>query len=234
MMIDYGDKHALVRPLIYVSTAITSAGFSRDPNLQGPDNLRTVIERNGQVCIDLVAALASSPSPIVLPANAMVPTELGNVPGWTDTNYIEFYFGWCLGLDKATATEYSRMLAAPVYASIRLQADARGIPNEQRWPAYQAFAEAATSLVAELDAKGRTAEHDACRYLLQLVDVSESLGCRAETLMAQSLGLDILTVVVTEGSDGSVFSQVTALRSLGATVGADSAPVQIVALSVNR
>jgi hypothetical protein len=164
----------------------------------------------------------------------MVPTELGNVPGWTDTNYIEFYFAWCFGLDQEAASEYATQLSGPSYASIRSTADARALSNVERWPAYREFAELATALIGEARSSLRSASRECCRYLLQVIDVDESLGCRAETLMAESRRLEMMSVTFSQPLDDQLQAELTTLRGLGATVGRENQLVQPVLTSLQR
>jgi hypothetical protein len=234
IMIDFETAHSLITPLVYVSTAITSGGFRRDPRYSDPAGLGKAIIMNDAACAGLLAVIAGQPEPFVTADNAMVPTELGNVPQWADSHYLEFYFAWCAGLTGQAAAAYSQALASPELASIRADADARDRTNADRWPAYAQFAKAATVEAALSRRALGAAARPRSRYLLQLIDVGYSLGCQAETIMARGLGWEILTIAAGSTLTGTALTDVQALRTLGATVGAVSQPIEIVPVDLNN
>jgi hypothetical protein len=228
LMIDFETGHGLTTPLVYVSTAITSGGFRRDPRYSDPATLGQAVLMNDAACARLLAVIAGEPAPFITVDNVMVPTELGTVPQWRDSHYLEFYFAWCAGLTGAAAEAYSQALASPELASIRTGADARDRTNAERWPAYAQFAKAATVEAALARRLLGSAARPPSRYLLQLIDVGYSLGCQAETIMARGLGWEILTIAAGSTLTGAARTDVRALRALGATVGTPSRPIEIV------
>jgi hypothetical protein len=233
MMIDFEAGHGLTTPLVYVSTAITSGGFRRDPQYSDPAAVDRAIVMNAAACARLMAVIAGQPEPFVTVDNVMVPTELGAVPEWRDSHYLEFGFAWCAGLTGQAAEAYSQALASPELASIRAEADARERTNAERWPAYAQFAKAAT-VEAALARRALGADaRPSSRFLLQLVDVGYSLGCQAETVLARGLGWDILTVAVGGTLTGAALTDVQALHALRATVGAVSQPIEIVPVDLS-
>ena len=204
MMIDFEAGHALTAPLIYVSTAITSGGFRRDPRFMDPADIRGAISKNDAAC------------------------ELGAVPDWSDSDYLEFYAAWCAGLTGPASADFSQALADPELATIRAMADARDRTNAERWPAYLQFAKAATVEAALARRALGGGARPGSRYLLQLVDTGYSLGCRAEAMMARGLGWDILTIAIGPALTGPVRKTVQDLRALNATVGVAGTPIEIV------
>ena len=68
---------------------------------------------NDATCARLMAVIADGAAPFVTVDNVMVPTELGAVPEWSDSQRLEFYFAWCAGLTGQAAEAYSRALASP-------------------------------------------------------------------------------------------------------------------------
>ena len=233
IMIDFEVGHGLTTPLVYVSTAITSGGFRRDPRYSDPAAVRRAIVMNDATCARLMAVIADRAAPFVTVDNVMVPTELGAVPEWSDSQYLEFYFAWCAGLTGQAAEAYSRALASPELASIRAEADARERTNADRWPAYAQFAKAATVEAALARRMLGADARPSSRYLLQLVDVGYSLGCQAETVMARGLGWEILTIAVGSTLTGAALTDVQALQVLSATVGAASQPIEIVPVDLS-
>lgn len=234
VMIDFETEQRLTAPLIYVSTAITSGGFRRDPRLESSARIRDAINKNNAACALIMAAIADRPGALVTARNAMVPTELGAVPDWSDSDYLEFYFAWCSGLTGPAAAAYSQTLANPELASIRAEADDRERTNDERWPAYCQFAKAAT-IEAALARRALGADaRQGTRYLLQLIDTGYSLGCLAEAVMARGLGWHLLTIAIGNSlTGGALLDDVRELRALGATVGLASRPVEVVPVELS-
>ncbi len=106
----------------------------------------------------------------------MVPTELGKVPSWRDTDYLQFYFALS-GLSAPGAAWYGEQLAQPTYSTILADADRQGLSNEERWPAYRVFTEIAVAKLGQARALAGRSRSSGRGLLLQLVDVQESLGC---------------------------------------------------------
>lgn len=233
IMIDFEAAHRLGTPLVYASTAITSGGYRRDPRYGDPANVGQAIAANDAACARLLAVIAGQSERFVTAGNVMVPTELGAVPQWQDSHYLEFYFAWCSGLTGRAAAAYSAALASPELASIRAYADDRNRTNAERWPAYAQFAKAATVEAALARRALGPAARPASRYLLQLIDTGYSLGCQAETIMARGLGWEILTIAAGSTLTGPALTDVQTLRALGATVGAASQPIEIVPVDLN-
>ena len=228
IMIDFEAEHALTAPLIYVSTAITSGGFRRDPRFTDPAEIRGAISKNNAACAALIAEITAQPNPLVTAANVMMPTELGAVPEWSDSDYLEFYVAWCAGLTGPASADFSQALADPELATIRAMADARDRTNDERWPAYLQFAKAATVEAALARRALGAGARPGSRYLLQLVDTGYSLGCRAEAMLARGLGWDILTIAIGPALTGQVGETVQDLRALNATAGVAGTPLEIV------
>jgi hypothetical protein len=227
-MIDFEAAHSLTTPLVYVSTAITSGGFQRDPSYTAAAAARQAIDKNNAVCARLMAVIAGQREPFITADKVMVPTELGAVPEWSDSQYLEFYVAWCAGLTAPAAEAFTRALAGAELAGIRAEADDRGRTNAERWPAYAQFAKAATVEAALIRRALGDDARPASRHLLQLVDTGYSLGCQAETIIARGLGWEILTIAVGGTLSGAALADVQALRALNATVGAVSQPIEII------
>lgn len=212
-------------PALYASTAITSAGFKRDVALEFGE----VVRLNNLTSALIMNDLARDGAADVSPANVMLPTELGKVPGWSDSDYLLFYFCWLAGLDDDGAKLVADQMLDPVRAGIVAAANDRTLTNEQRWPSYRVMVEILLTNIAIAEATGgRT--HRGARTLVQLVDTKESLGCRAEQMYADARGLDCVAVTL----DDSVSEQLRELRerleALGAEVGVPRRPAQLVPL----
>lgn len=232
-MIDFEEARGVGVPPIYVSTAITSAGHRREPGLQDPAGIPEAVERNNRSAALIMEALATYQPHLVDAGNVMVPTELGKVRGWKDTDYLQFYFAWLGGLTASGSAWYCEQLADPTYASILAAADRRELSNQERWPAYKVFAEIAVAKVAQARRRRDALRSEGSTMLLQLVDVEESLGCRAESLFAEILELDVIAPTFADRIDPNLDADLRRLSDLGATVGRLRAPAEIVPLRIH-
>jgi hypothetical protein len=223
-MIAFEDAHDLDTPRVYVSTAITSGGHRRDPTLE----IDEVIPRNNRAATLVMSALAAHGAPQVEPAGVMVPTELRKVRGWGDTHYLLFYFAWLAGLSAEGTSWLQEQLAEPVYEPTLAKANDRSLTNEERWPHYRVFTEIALAKLALAEARPRGKRTDGSSLLLQLIDVHQSLGCRAEEIFADVRELDRLAPTFAADLTGALGSEIGELQKLGATTGIDRRPVELV------
>jgi hypothetical protein len=225
----FGAPKQLPIPRYYVSTAISSAGWRRDPELQDPANIGTAIERNNATASRILAPLVANSESLVNGDTMMVPTDLGKVRGWKDTDYLVFYFAWLSGLTAPGAAAFAQSFRDPVYQPVIDTADDRSITdNERRWPSYQAFVEIALTKLRIVESQRRFKDSEGSEILLQLVDVSLSLGCRAERLFADARGLDVIIPTFTDQLPGELGSDVQRLTELGAQVGAPRHQVELI------
>jgi hypothetical protein len=233
-MYEYCDDERCAQPSIYVSTALTSAGHRRESDLKPASGIPQAVERNSRTASLILSALASNQASIVSQSSVMVPSDLGHVPSWKDCDYLVFYFAWMSGLSAEGASRLDRELNKPQYQTLRVRADNRTADNEIRWPSYEAFTEVALAKLLVIEASPGTVQAGGARILLQLVDVGESLGCRAETLFAQARSLDIVTPTFAHETSGVLGEDVTRLIELGATVGAPRTGVELTSVQLRR
>jgi hypothetical protein len=234
MAIEFEQSARLELPTIYASTTITTAGYKRDSSLK----LGEVIQRNGLVAGHLMQGLADGFKADIDLQSVMLPTEMAKVPSWKDTHYLLFYFGWLSGLSETGARELETEFDDPTYRSVRKAADAvkpdAKTPDEERWPAYREFTEIALAKLAVVAASKSGKRDDGSAILLQLVDVEQSLGCRAERLYADARGLDRITITVGDDQPAALAAEIKELRGLGASLGAPRAPVELTPLALAR
>lgn len=114
------------------------------------------------------------------------------MPGWKDTDFLTFYFARSAGLNAAGAERFALSFCEEQYRPILASANNRDLTNDQRWPAYQLFSEVALTKLRLAQSHPNTRVGDEAHTLVQLIDVEESLGCRAERLLADARGLDIV------------------------------------------
>lgn len=226
MCLRFEHTYNLRTPRIYASTAITSAGFKRVPGL----DLAEVIRLNNETAAELMGELAAGGSPGIYAPEVMLPTELGKISGWEDSDYIAFYCAWLTGLSAEATSWIEGRLADPLVADIASKADDRTKSNEERWPYYALLVEVLLTNLAVVEHRRGARVQDACITLLQLVDTTESLGCRAETLYAEARGLDIVTVTHDITFAGPLQDKLARLEEVGVVVGTKRTPVQLAAL----
>jgi len=223
--IAYEDAHDLSIPRVYVSTAITSAGYRRDPALPIAD----VIERNNNAALLIAAALQDHDAPNVAPDEIMLPVELGSVQGWKDSDYLLFYFSWLAGLTETATVWLVDELATPAYGEIINLTDDRTLSNEERWPHYRLYTEALLTKIAVAESRPCGKRADGADLMLQLIDVEWSLGCRAERIFADARGLIRLAPTFdTDPGHEALAHAIDELIALGAVVGLSRKPVELV------
>lgn len=226
----FEEGRGLGVPAVYVSTAITSGGYARDKSLSR-DEVIAANNRSGRL---IAGSLNETRDPVLAPDNSMLPTELGHVRNWKDSDYILFYFCWLSGLSVSATAWIEQQLEGEIYKDILADANktkrenGERVPNEERWPAYKVFVEVvlANLTIAEARPGGRRAEN--CEFMLQLVDVDYSLGCRAEEMYAEARRLDLLAPTFAPDLPSPLSEDVAALRKLEAKVGVERRPVELV------
>jgi hypothetical protein len=216
------DQFRLSTPRVYVSTAITSAGFKRDASL----SIGEAIALNNESAALVLAQLAATDSPGIFVEEVMVPTELGKVPSWGDTDYLAFYFSWLSGLSVEGTAWLEGRLDDAVLAPVVSAANDRGRCNAERWPYYQKFVEVLLTTVATVSARRRGRTREASSVLLQLIDTSGSLGCRAEEMYAEVRGIDRIGITLGDALTEPLATRVARLRELDAAVGVARRQVQ--------
>ena len=172
---------------IYVSTAITSGGFVRVSGMTWAD----AKARNEQCAGRLYGALIDS-SILTTPTNGMVPTELGKVPGWTDTDFLTFYFAYAAGLAADACVAFEEGARTCIPSDVRTIADNRNLSNDERWPDYLRVVEMLLGQLDRVRTAAEAVEHPPLQVMLQLVDTGYSLGCRAEKVYAEHEQMDVL------------------------------------------
>jgi hypothetical protein len=222
------DQLHLSTPKVYVSTAITSAGFRREKSLL----FEEAIARNNQTASLILGSLASTGSPDINAESVMAPTELGRVPAWGDTDYLAFYFTWLSGISVDGAAWLEGRLADAVLAPIIAATNRREQSNDERWPFYQKFVEVLLTTVASAAARRGGRSREASSILLQLVDTSESLGCRAEQMYAEVRGIDRVSVTLGDGLAEPLATHIQELRAMRAELGVTRRPVQQVPVAL--
>jgi hypothetical protein len=191
---------------VYVSTAITSGGFQRNTT-----DFDAAKQKNEDLAARMLTALLESQVTLT-PTNMMIPTELGHVQGWTDIDYLQFYFAYARGLSGSDAAALHDAVIAQSTPEARGVADNRELSNDERWEDYRRVTVVMLEAIDAITRTPRAPVYPALSVMLQLVDTEHSLGCRAEQLFAEHFQLDILAPAV----DGRSISHLPVLdRALG-------------------
>jgi hypothetical protein len=231
LAVAFEDLHGLTVPTVYASTAITSGGHIRDKSL----SRREVIEQNNRSATLIASELLADDAPLVSTLDTMLPAELGPVPNWHDSDYMIFYFSWLSGLSVSGTQWLVGELADPAYAQVIAAANEFGKStgdfekaNEERWPYYRTFIEIALTKLALAEGRPGGKRSDGSSVLLQLVDCEFSLGCRSEQIYADVRGLDRIAPTFGPDLPEPLAADHRELTELGAKVGADRKPVELV------
>ena len=184
--------HALTPCPDYASTSITSGGHARRPDLKTQE----VIAANTETARSMVALMSEQGS--LEPRATLLPVDLGYIPAWQQSDYIELWSlvisGPDLGLrpSNANATKYENTLAIKMRESevdVAKMNDSALAATERAYE-YFKFARAFK------ETAGATAQ-DATpvRKVISLVDPELSLGCQTERLLAKMLAIPLKRVV---------------------------------------
>ncbi len=199
-------------PTIYLSMAITSGGYARDKQL----GIGEVIGKNSSYG-DIAKRALLYQHPMFTEADIILPSEVGKMKGWSQSDYLLFWFHVMMGVEKDDAAVISEKitptLALPGFTDSSLDHDVR-------WGHYKQLASEYRKLLIErAQEKGGRLEPNNVQAMLMILDGEMSLGGRSEELVCRSLGippqinyLDTSTIDETAGMS----EHATTLNGLGA------------------
>lgn len=199
-------------PTVYLSMAITSGGYAREDGL----GIGEVISRNSEFGTLAKAALLRQ-HPELSEADVVLPSDLGKVRGWSQSDYLLFWFHTIVGLEAERAAWVSeRMSPALKYPGF---VD-KTLPVDEKWRDYAQFTQDYVSGLEELsDTHGRDLQPNNMQAMLMILDGSMSLGGRAEEALCRAIGVppqqQLLDALVVERS-ADLHRATTELRTLGA------------------
>lgn len=208
-------SHSELDPSIYLSMAITSGGYARDPELTYGD----ILAKNGHYGSLVAETLSKQFVNIgILPTDILVPSDLGKVAGWSQADYLLFWAHVITGLDPYEAEQVD---AAIHEAGTTKHAGFfnKQLPRDERWLAYKQLVDVYVEQFSILEL-GRGNSGAALPQNMQAVilalDPQESLGVNAERYLCHKLGLGEYVTQIKD-VDNSAFKVVSdALASLGA------------------
>jgi hypothetical protein len=213
-------KHNL-DPTIYLSMAITSGGFARDSEL----GIGEVIERNSEFGALARQALLHQ-HPELSEKDIVLPSDLGKVAGWSQADYLLFWFHTITGL----TTDQARLVSDSMASSLHYPGFTdRTLDKNRKWSDYQQFTDDYVRHLRNLiPTEGRELEPNNIQAMLMILDGDISLGGRAEEKFCRAIGippqyqyLDKTTVEAVPGFSDSTRT----LRGMGSSaLGLDSNP----------
>lgn len=174
-------ENGLQPPAIYISTTITSGGYRRYVDLP----VGVAIESNSRLARQIVdeglLAYGLSPELVVLPS------ELGKVPGWKQTDYLQFWMYVIRALDPDAAhalqNEWFRNEETDL-PTIGEQMENAPTYDERRM-AYIAFVKQYWMLLKQEETASYLTPRWQAPAVIPGLDNIVSLGCSAEYYFAQ-------------------------------------------------
>lgn len=169
-------------PTVYLSMAITSGGFARDNSLA----ISEIIRKNSAYGAMAREALLYQ-HPELSAADIIVPSDLGKVKGWSQADYLLFWFHTITGLTAEHAQTVSEAMAPslsyPGFTDTTLSSD-------ERWRDYERFTDDYTYCLRGLgDTFGRNLQPNNIQAMIIILDGEMSLGGRAEERLCRSIGI---------------------------------------------
>ncbi len=167
-------------PIIYLSISITSGGFSHEPGLI-PEEAIALNSQFGS----LAATVLTEEYPDLTIKDIIVPSELGKMKGWKQSEYLLFWFHIISGVDCETALEIEQKLKNRGYLDAPGLRD-HSLSHLEKWDDYQRLA----TEYAELYIKLRHNEPPQnMRAVISVLDKEWSLGAQAEDVLCRKIGI---------------------------------------------
>lgn len=184
-------------PTIYLSMAITSGGFIRDNSL----GIGEVIARNSAYGGMAKQALLHQ-HPEFTDKDIVLPSELGKVKGWSQAEYLLFWFHVITGLTAEDAAIISEKMAPSLtYPGFTV----KDLDTKSKWQDYEQFTHDYIRYLKRLaDEKGRRMQPNNMQAVIMILDSDMSLGGRAEELLCRLIGIPPQIQYVDYESVGSV------------------------------
>ncbi len=218
-------------PTVYLSMAITSGGFARDDDL----NISEVIGKNSAYGTMARKALLRQHR-VFSEKHIILPSDLGKVKGWSQSDYLLFWFHAITGL----TTEHAQAVSEAMLPSLTYPGFTdKTLGTDDRWRDYQRFTDDYVRCLRDLgDEFGRNLQPNNIQAMIMILDGEMSLGGRAEERLCRAIGippqfqlLDVATLYETPGFKDSVMS----LRGMGAqALGMDLNPEGVMFLGVSQ
>ncbi len=199
-------------PTIYLSMAITSGGFARDADMP----IGEVIGKNSQYGTMAREALLRQ-HPELSEKHIILPSDLGKVKGWSQSDYLLFWFHTITGL----TAEHAQGVSEAMQPSLTYPGFTdKTLGTDERWRDYERFTDDYVHCLQDLAARyGRKLQPNNIQAMIMILDGEMSLGGRAEERLCRSIGIppqfqyiDTSTLHETTGLNDTIDT----LRGMGA------------------
>lgn len=169
-------------PTVYLSMAITSGGFARNADLAIGD----VIDKNSTFGTMARQALLRQ-HPELSERDIVLPSDLGKVKGWSQADYLLFWFHTMTGLPAEQARSVSEAMSSSLsYPGFT----DKTLSTENRWHDYQRFTDDYVHCLRDLkDEYGRNLQPNNVQAMVMILDGDVSLGGRAEERLCRAIGI---------------------------------------------
>jgi hypothetical protein len=178
-----------IDPSIYLSTAITSGGLTRNADLTFSEIMDGHTEFGGLMAEAIVDQYGRGG--LITREDIVVPSELGKVPGWGQADYLLFWAHVITGLDPCEAAllddavRRSGVIERPGFRE-------KSLPREEKLKDYAALAETYVASLRRLElGKGNNGAElpRNIQAVVLILDPAESLGANAERYLCHLLGI---------------------------------------------
>ena len=197
-------------PVVYLSMAITSGGYRRDPDLPMGD----VISRNS-VFGQLAALALIRDIPELDLSDIIVPSELGKVTRWDQMDFLLFWFHVIAGLRPHEAAYIEGVVQEKINSRALSDTESPKCQYDRLVSDYKA---AMCDLVSNTAKKLHPNNIQAVIFIL---DGEMSLGAQAEQELCYALGIppqmQLLSAHAVATLDGEYAQHLIRLRTLGAS-----------------
>ncbi len=192
--------------------AITSGGFARDDDL----SISEVVENNSKYGALARKALLRQ-HPELSDNNIILPSDLGKVVGWSQADYLMFWFHTITGL----TTEHARTVSDAMQPSLSYPGFTdRALDTDDRWRDYERFTDDYVFHLRGLGTTfGRKLQPNNIQAMVMILDNEISLGSRAEERLCRSIGIPPQFQYIDAGllhEIPGLSDSVTSLRIVGA------------------
>jgi hypothetical protein len=177
------EQAGLQHPLYYASTTITSGGFRRDEDMSVSD----AIANNSRFARKIIDEGLLRRN--IDPAHIVLPSELGKVPGWKQTDYLQFW----MYIIRAVHPDSAHLLEDQQFRNLDSELPSIGERMESapsyddKKDAYIQFVQKFRALQASPIFKEALTPHWQAPAVIPTFDNGMSLGCSAEYYFAETL-----------------------------------------------
>jgi hypothetical protein len=177
-----------IDPCVYLSSAITSGGLARDPNIPFGEMMDTHTEFGDRMAY----AIAAQKSDYYITREDIVaPADLGKVSEWGQADYLLFWAHVITGLDPREAEMIDEYVQQKGITKLRGFSD-KTLSREQKWQDYSALVETYVDAMEIFNSgKGENGMERPrnIQTVVPILDPAESLGVNAERYLCHLLGL---------------------------------------------